>query len=240
MTVQLICGDCLEVLKTLPAGSVDAVVTDPPYGLDPAQPSTRTDASGTYTASPTFEGDKFDCSWLPEVSRILRPGGWCLAFVDNKRITILWEAGAAAGLRPRQTVIWRKTNAPPTFMKWWQSSYESMVAFSSGVVRVWNGGGACPNVIDHPNTSFTKTQGFRFHPTQKPVGLMVRLAEFVSSPGMTILDPFMGSGTTGVACVQTGRSFIGIEIEPRYFEIAQRRIAEAQQQPVLLAQEVTP
>lgn len=73
----------------------------------------------------------------------------------------------------------------------------------------------------------------RYHPTQKPVTLMVWIIERWTNPGDTILDPFMGSGTTGVACVQTGRNFIGIEIEPKYFEIAQKRITEAQLQMVM-------
>ena len=70
----------------------------------------------------------------------------------------------------------------------------------------------------------------KFHPMQKPIALMKYLIERFTQPNDTILDPFMGSGTTGVACVQTGRNFIGIEIEPKYFEIAEKRIAEAQLQ----------
>jgi DNA modification methylase len=76
------------------------------------------------------------------------------------------------------------------------------------------------------------TEG-RLHPTQKPIGLMKWCIERYTSAGDTVLDPFMGSGTTGVACVQTGRNFIGIEIDPTYFAIAERRIAEAQMQPRL-------
>ena len=70
----------------------------------------------------------------------------------------------------------------------------------------------------------------RSHPNQKPLGLMKWCVEKITKPGDTILDPFMGSGTTGVACVQTGRNFIGMEIEPKYYEIAEKRIAEAQLQ----------
>lgn len=72
-----------------------------------------------------------------------------------------------------------------------------------------------------------------FHPTQKPPGLMRWCIEMCSKPGDTICDPYMGSGSTGIACAQTGRNFIGIEIDPKYFEIARKRIAEAQMQPPL-------
>jgi len=72
------------------------------------------------------------------------------------------------------------------------------------------------------------------HPTTKPLWLMQRLVTVSTNPDMTVLDCFMGSGTTGVACVQTGRNFIGIEIDPTYFAIAERRIAEAQKQPRLI------
>ena len=73
----------------------------------------------------------------------------------------------------------------------------------------------------------------RVHPTQKPIELMSKIIQDFTKEGDTILDPFMGSGTTGVACVQTGRNFIGIEIDPTYFAIAERRIKEAQMQPTL-------
>ena len=73
----------------------------------------------------------------------------------------------------------------------------------------------------------------RYHPTQKPVTLMIWSINNCTAPGATVLDPFMGSGTTGVACVQTGRNFIGIEIDEDYYKIAEKRIAEAQMQPRL-------
>ena len=237
--IDLRLGDCLEIMRDMPAASVDAVITDPPYGLDPKQPATRTDASGTFTASPTFEGDTFSTDWLYEISRVLKVGGWCLSFVDNKKITTLWDAGKSAGLKPRQTVIWQKKNLPPTFMPWWVSNYESMVAFSNGKVRTWNGGGARRNVIQHANTSFTKAQGYRLHPTQKPVGLMRELIELLTNEGDIILDPFAGSASTLIAAIETGRDAIGIEINPQYFEIAQRRIAEAQAQLTLNFAEAT-
>jgi DNA modification methylase len=86
------------------------------------------------------------------------------------------------------------------------------------------------NVWSFLPPTLSSRNGTREHPTQKPEEVMARLAEMLSPEGATVLDPFMGSGTTGVACVQTGRNFIGIEIDPTYFAIAERRIEEARQQ----------
>jgi len=92
--------------------------------------------------------------------------------------------------------------------------------------KKWNGGGS-PAVWNHGTTRYGYF-GPSNHPTEKPVQLIRQMVEQFSDPGDTVFDPFMGSGTTGVACVQTGRNFIGCEIDPKYFAIAKRRIDEAQ------------
>jgi len=208
VTVALYHGDCLEVLKTLDAGSVDAVVTDPPYGIgyrsghDGCLPRSITGDDDTglrdavirqYAGLPMAVFATWRC--VPPV----RPRG-CLVWAKN--------AGGMGDLafpwRPDFELIW-------VYGKGWAGRRDSSV-LRAETVCTWNTGPAA-----------------RLHPHQKPVGLLVQLLEKLPAD-CTVLDPFMGSGTTGVACVQTGRNFIGIEIDRGYYEIAEKRIREAQAQ----------
>ena len=213
-TVRLICGDCLEVLPTL--GKVDAVVTDPPYGL----------------------GDKWGDGRIGWSSKNIKGHGRLWAGVpDWDREPVSWFAEWA--LQQSEIVCWGGNyyNFPPT-RAWliWDKMQEHTGASCE---MAWTN-------LDIPCRTFRMSRieaychkEYKQHPNQKPSELMVWCLEFLKSEA--ILDPFMGSGTTGVACVRTGRKFIGIEREPKYFEIAKRRISdelnrfpllESQPQPV--------
>ena len=203
--VQLYCADCLEVLPTLAAGSVDAVVTDPPYGI--AHPTNYAERKRAALAPCT--------DYLPVVGddKPFDPSPW----LDWP--CCLWGANYYADKLPPMSgwLVWDKLR--PDDLD--QSTCElAWTNFIKGVRRfkyLWNG---CMRDGDEA----------LYHPTQKPVALIRWVLGFKWTPAGTVLDPFMGSGTTGVACVQTGRKFIGIEIDPGYFEIAKKRISEAQAQ----------
>jgi len=228
MSVQLYLGDCLEVMKSMPDKSVDAVITDPPYGTnDGAGKVIRRGKNDTDFS--VLEWDKtLPLDYLKDVARIMKPDTWGAVFTDKVAISDLWKAFDEAGLSPRNTFYWVKTNKAPTPRANFKSCVETAVMFTKGRTTIkWNAGGNQPNYIEMP---FVSGKDAGLHPTQKPVKLMRHLIELFTSEGDTILDPFMGSGTTGVACVQTGRNFIGIEIDPTYFAIAERRIKEAQEQ----------
>ena len=193
VTVDLRLGDCLEIMRDLPDGCVDAVVTDPPYGVGKAA-----------------WDNEAPLEWIPLAERVsprmlVMPGNTALISVGARLSDY------------KDCLVLRNTNgmtrSPLGFGKW----IPVLVAGNwSWVAR--------PNLI-----SFTvRTGEVEGHPCPKPLEAMVRLIEQWTEPRWTVLDPFMGSGTTGVACVQTGRNFIGIEINPEYFAIAERRIAEAQ------------
>ena len=185
--VELHLGDCLEILPSLAAGSVDAVVTDPPY------PDYHVDL---YGKSDIRWLDKFDC-----------------------RQFIFWSARAKFPLSFSGKHVWDKVNGTGTQ---YEFIYERNGSTGYKFFRHLS-----------PSSRVRAQIGrdlYTLHPSQKPIRLMRYLIENFSNPNDTILDPFMGSGTTGVACVQTGRNFIGIEIEPKYYEIAEKRIAEAQMQ----------
>lgn len=188
-------GDCLEVMPTL--GNVDAVVTDPPYGIGFGSKHTK------WSANRGVVLGRWDQK-IPDVSFLLD------AAVD----VIIW-GGERFGLPvSRGWLTWARPDAAPTF---------------SSTEFAWTN-------QDRPARHFTMpisaVNAERIgHPTQKPLRLMEWCLSFTD--GQAILDPFMGSGTTGVACVNLGRKFIGIELEDKYFDIACKRIEEAYEQPDL-------
>jgi site-specific DNA-methyltransferase (adenine-specific) len=195
-------GDCRELLPYLPA--VDAVITDPPYGINITK-------SNRLAVSRGMGGDNWDEA-PPDVATIK-------AVCDAGDKAILW-GGNYFGLPPaRCFLIWDKQNEGRDF-----ADIEFAWTNIDAVARIFR---QRPMNMD----------GGKVHPTQKPLRLMQWCIDQAGNP-QTILDPFMGSGTTGVAAIQMGRQFIGIEREKKYFDIACERIANAYAQPSLI--ETTP
>ena len=188
-------GDCRDILPTL--GKVDAVVTDPPYGIGATK---QTLGSGK---KDFHRGDTEWDSEVPDISPLLEMG--CTA--------IIWGGNYFANILPANNhwLIWHKVNDGLSF---------------SECEMAWTNLGKQVRHLSHHWGGETKE-----HPTQKPLRVMRWCLSLLPTGIETILDPFMGSGTTGVACVKTGRSFIGIELDPDYFDIACRRIQEAYAQP---------
>jgi DNA modification methylase len=208
-------GDCLEILPTLP--KVDAVITDPPYGIgaDKGAAVGGTDASGRYVRRPK----QYEGAWDAE-----RPAGFD-AVLSAGRVAIVWGGNYFADLLPQggRWLFWDKLN--------------SMPSYSDGEIAWTNVAGVSVKKFTQCNNGLASLKdGERHHPTQKPVDLMKWCISFVPD-AESIADPFMGSGSTGVAAMQMGRSFIGIEREPKYFDIACRRIEQAQAQGKLFEPE---
>jgi site-specific DNA-methyltransferase (adenine-specific) len=221
--VEIYCGDCLEVMPTFEDGQFDAVITDPPYGID-YQSNMRNNRFDKLIADADVQ-----VQWILDTKRTMKSDSCILVFT---RWDVEWEWKIAienAGARIRSQVIWYKPSGGIGDLKHaYLSNHENMWFATIGD---WEFPNRRPISVYHihkePNCNYV-------HPTQKPVSLMVRIINDLTSKGDTILDPFMGSGTTGVACVQTGRKFMGIEIAPDYYEIAKKRIKEALMQPRLL------
>jgi site-specific DNA-methyltransferase (adenine-specific)/modification methylase len=203
-------GDCRDILPTLP--KVDAVVTDPPYGIGADKGATvgGTDASGRYIRRPK----QYEGGWDDD-----RPDDELLqTVVESGKNAIIWGGNYLADALPRggRWLFWDKLN--------------SMPSYSDGEIAWTNIKGAAVKKIAQCNNGMASMQdGDRWHPTQKPERVMRWCLGFLPD-AKTILDPFMGSGTTGVAAVQMGRDFIGIERESKYFDIACKRIEDAQRQ----------
>jgi len=209
--------DCLEFMKTMPDKSVDCVVTDPPYGIGE---NNKKNLSRGGFCTPKWKRAKAkdygEFNWDSEAAN-QEQINHCLRISKNQIVF----GGNFFNLPPSPCwIVWDKLNGKSDFADCelaWTSYKTSVRKFS----YLWAG-------------FLKKNPEERYHPTQKPLSLMVWILENYTSPGDTVFDPFFGSGTTGVACVQTGRDFIGCEIDPGYFSIAQKRIHDAQQQPTLL------
>lgn len=233
MSSRLILGDCLEILPTLEVGSVDAVVTDPPYpglkgglvhmggGVAPAEQPTVTVG--------TPWGDNLNALALARI--IVRFGA--LAFCSWHSVGRMSEV---LGGEPVGLVTWYKRNAQMSFRNrpHYCCEYIWLIEYAPGLE--WREIETLYDIPGLPAGCFASERildGKRAaHPAQKPVELMRRLVRAVPH-GATVLDPYMGTGTTGVACAQLGRDFIGIEIDPDYFAIAEKRIREAEAQLTL-------
>ena len=225
-------GDCIDVLPAL--GTVDAVITDPPYEAE-AHTKGRRLLGKQESGERTVEYGALDFDAMTEEVRerstdmaraICR--GWMLTFCQAEAVAAWRDAHESANAKYKRAMVWIKPDGAPQFTGDRPGmGYESIVASWCGSGRSrWNGGGR-HGVFTHANRdSNTPKQ----HMTQKPISLMLELVALFSCAGDTVLDPFMGSGTTGVACAHQWRSFIGIERERRYFDIACERIATAQAQ----------
>ena len=196
---ELWLGDCLEILPTL--GKVDAVVTDPPYGIGFAAQPTR------YQRANGLHRETWDNAAPHDA----------IADIASRWPAIIWGGNYFSLPPSRGWLIWNKIGNAPSMADVemaWTSMNMNARSFEKTV----------------KSASLEKDLQSAAHPTQKPVGLMEWSMGFLPD-AQTILDPFMGSGTTGVACAKLGRRFIGIEIEPRYFDIACKRIEDAYKQP---------
>jgi len=191
-------GDCREILPLLP--KVDAVVTDPPYGIGITK-SNRLSVSRGHGGM-SWDDKPADLSWLDTVNTP----------------SIVWGGNYFELPPTRCPLVWDKDNAGRDF-----ADFEMAWTNFDQVAR---------RFVFRP----INMDGGKVHPTQKPIALMEWCLGFLPK-ARTILDPFMGSGTTGVACAKLGRKFIGIELEPKYFDIACKRIDDAYRQPRLFKDE---
>lgn len=237
--IELILGDCLEVMKNMPDKSVDLVFTSPPYNLGNVKKGGfygGKDKKGDTISYNLYDDDMADDDYeqwqhliIKECYRLVRDSG--AIFYNHKPRIVGGVYQDRRNLIPfsvRQEIIWDRgvmVNFNGTF---YAPSTERVFIIAKnewkpnkeyvGWGEIWR----IPPEQDNP------------HPAPFPLRLAKRVVISATQPGDTVLDPFAGSGTTGVACAQMGRNFIGIEIDPDYYAIAERRIKEAQMQPRLL------
>ncbi len=237
----LFLGDCIEVMQHLE--TVNHVITDPPYEAEAHTKGRRLlgkmdSRVGKHRRIDNLAIDfcQMDEALRAQASKSIQAlaRGWSLIFCQVEGVHLWMQA--MSGSKYKRTGIWVKPDGAPQFTGDRPGmGYESIVMHWNGEGRSrWNGGGK-HGVFTCGKSDAGYGHGglLNEHPTKKPIKLMKELVTLFSRSGETILDPFMGSGSTGVACIQLGRKFIGIEKDPHYFQVACERIKNAYAQPDL-------
>lgn len=220
--------DCLEGLKEIPDNSVDLVVTDPPYFLSMGHAGSKETAFNTNSdqvnSNRTF-GDlaiakPFYRQLFQEFRRVLKPDGAFYFFTDRRGYAFYFPI-MAEELPVRNMCVWDKLSGPGSYYTF----AHELIIYGTSAAKLKHKGGTNVWRIKAFSSGAAKTDGTKVHPTQKPVELITKCIEDSTDPGAVVLDTFMGSGTTAVACLRTGRNYIGFELNERYYGIALDRIA---------------
>ena len=240
-------GDCIEVMNSLPAGSVDLIFADPPYNLQLKGDLHRPDNSKVDAVDDAWDQfdsfkayDQFTKAWLKAARRLLKPNGaiWVIGSYHN-----IFRVGAAMqdqGYWILNDVVWRKSNPMPNFrgkrltnahetLIWASKEEASKYTFNYEALKALNEGVQMRSDWVLPICSggerLKDDNGEKAHPTQKPESLLHRVILGTTNPGDAVLDPFFGTGTTGAVAKMLGREYIGIEREESYRKVAEKRIS---------------
>ena len=219
--------DCLEGLKEVPDKSVDLIVTDPPYFLSMGHAGSKKNATRgneQLLSNRTFNDlaicTPFYKQLFAEYARVLKEDGSFYFFTDWRGYAYYFPLLNAA-LPVRNMICWDKKSGPGSFY----SFAHELIIFGTYKGKTKAGVGTNVWRMAAFNSGAKSTDGEKVHPTQKPIELISKAIEDSTEPGAVVLDTFMGSGTTAVACIRTGRNYIGFELDESYHEIAMRRIA---------------
>lgn len=226
MTPTLYNGDFKTVMAGIQDASIDLVVTDPPFpvisgGTNNGQVDKHRRPGGVLKKN---DGKIFaynsikPSEYMPELFRVLKPGRDAYVMTNNLTVYELMGAAKAAGFKSHGQLFWIKNNCTPN--RWYMKNVELVLYLYKAPARPINNGGS-------KQTFESSNPRNKTHPTEKPVQLMKHYVENSSQVGWTVLDPFMGSGATGVACGLTGRNFVGVEIDKQYFDVAELRTMSA-------------
>ncbi|MEZ9054839.1 site-specific DNA-methyltransferase [Vibrio sp. 10N.247.311.26] len=239
--------DCLNLFKTIKDESVDLLVTDPPYKISSGGCKVKKSANeptgifnkrsisdndlkrkwlnksssntGLIKTGSFFKHNKIEFKdWLSEAFRVMKNKTHVYIMVNDRNLNNLINEAQRVGFKLQNVLVWKKQNATPN--KYYMKNCEFVVMFRKGNAKNINNMGT-KTVIEIKNIIGNKS-----HPTEKPVELNKLLIENSSNEGDLVLDPFLGSGSSSIAALETDRNFIGSEIDPEYFDIAETRINE--------------
>ena len=217
---HLMFGDCLERMKEIPDGSVDLCVSDIPYkltgggkgdGANSKRPKGILEDNSQLMKVPKFE------DWLPELYRVMKSGTHLYLMCNFKNLNDLMNKSLVVGFKHINLLVWEKNNCTPS--QFYMKNCEYTLLLRKGKSKYINNIGDSKTVH-----KFNNILGNKVHPTEKPEELMNFYVENSSNRGDTVLDMFMGSGSTGLAALNTSRKFIGIEMEEKYFDISVNRL----------------
>jgi len=231
--------DCLEGMKQLPDESIDLVVTDPPYKIVQGGCSNKAvtiNACGGILNK--HDGDNIELvkkgkifnhneiqfnEWLPEIYRVLKDNSHCYIMINGRNLAELQMEAEKVGFEFHNIIGWDKGNATPN--KWYMQRLEFILFLRKGKAKNINNMGTT-TLLQVPNLK----KGTKQHPTEKPIDLMKILIENSSSENEIVLDPFIGVGSTALACKESNRQYIGFELDTNYYNIATKRISNHHEQ----------
>ena len=224
---KLINGNCLDILKNIPSESIDLIVTDPPY------PTTSRGNAGNSGGmlqkdinkkGKVFTYNNINCKeYAPEFYRLLKDGSHCYVMTNHINLIDMLNTFTDVGFHFIKSLIWNKGNK--IMGQYYMSQYEYILFFRKGKGKKINNCGTS-DILSIPNKKTKDKDGKNIHDTEKPIELMEVLVNNSSQENELVLDPFMGVGSTGIACIKNKRNFIGIEIDENYFNIAKSRLGE--------------
>ena len=237
--IDLRCGDCNIEMSNIESNSVDLVLTDPPYNLGLFMQKRETNLKAmreNYFGGAGWDDMAFDewkqCmdDYFDRLGRLMKIGGAVIMFMSIIKVETIIQLAEKHGFYYKTTGIWHKTNPMPRNMNLhFINSTETWIYFiykkRTGTFN--NNGKVIHDFIESSVVPQSETR-YGKHPTQKPEKILRHFIEILTNEGDTVMDTFMGSGATGVAACQTGRNFIGIELDKSYFENAKKRIMDAQ------------
>ena len=225
--IKLINGNCLDTLKNIPNESIDLIVTDPPY------PTTSRGNAGNSGGmlqkdinkkGKVFTYNNINCKeYAPEFYRLLKDGSHCYVMTNHINLIDMLNTFTDVGFHFIKSLIWNKGNK--IMGQYYMSQYEYILFFRKGKGKKINNCGTS-DILSISNKKTKDKDGKNIHDTEKPVELMEVLVNNSSQENELVLDPFMGVGSTGLACIKNNRNFIGIEIDENYFNIAKSRLEE--------------
>ena len=221
--IRLNLGNCLEVLKDIPTESIDLIVTDVPYRLISGGATSRKNKPSGILSNPDgkmFEYNNIKPSeYMSELYRVMKKDTHCYVFINFINLTNMMEEAVKAGFKLHTLLVWKKNNKTPS--RWYMKNQEYILFMRKGRAKPVKDSGVghileFNNIIRH-----------KFHPCEKPVDLLKLLIDnSTDSENDIVFDPFMGAGSTALACLELNRKFIGIEIDKKYFVRAEDRISE--------------
>ena len=215
--INLLQGDCIELLPKIPDSSIDAIITDPPYFLGMTHNGQKGCFNDLAICKPFYK------KLFTEYKRVVKPDG-CVYFFCDWRSYAFYYPIFDSVLGAKNMLVWDKQAGAGNFYTY----QHELIIFTTkrnafNVKRAYS----IISGIRSFSTGAKKTNGEKVHPTQKPIELIEKFIRDSTDAGDTVLDSFAGSGTTGVACINTGRKFIGMELDDQYFNIAKQRIEKA-------------
>lgn len=224
--IELWHGDCLELMKDIPDKSIDLIVTDPPY-----KTITGGDSNGANSIRPKgmlqgnrklfkFQNQIKISEWLPELYRVAKNESHTYIFSNAINLKEMLIESEDVGFKLHNLLVWEKNNCTPS--QYYMKNCEYVLFLRKGKAKWINNIGYSKTVH-----AFNNIIGNKNHPTEKPIDLLEFYINNSSNVNDIVLDPFMGSGSTGIACKNLNRKFIGIELDDTYFEIAKERIEKA-------------